>query len=88
MSRLALYLVDHNYRKRYRVKAPVGDGRVHGEVAGIDRDHIGRELEAMFGARVFPARTRLPATLGRIWRKTFTTPLRPTTERLQKLALC
>src|SRR5512133_701330 len=36
MSRLALYCVNHNYRKRYLIKAPVEDQRVHAEVAGID----------------------------------------------------
>jgi hypothetical protein len=87
MSRLALYIVGHNYQKRYLIKAPVADKRVHAEAAGIDRRLIDQSLTAMFGMRTFLTRTRLPATLERIWRKEFSTPLRPSVSYIPKFAL-
>lgn len=86
MSRLALYLVDHNYRKRYLIKAPPEDRRVHAEVAGIDRGLIERSLRRLFTGRVFLSRIRLPPTLERIWRKDFATPLKGRPERLPAYA--
>jgi hypothetical protein len=86
MSRLALYAIGHNYRKRYLIKAPIADERVHAEVAGIDRGLIDLSLAAMFGMRAFLTRIRLPATLARIWKKDFPTPLRPKVEYLPRFA--
>ena len=87
MSRLALYLVHHNYRKKYLIKARVDDRRVHGEVAGIDCELIEASLEAMFRERVFLSRMSLPGTLERIWRKDFTTPLADAPEYVPAFAL-
>ena len=87
MSRLALYLVHHNYRKKYLIKARVDDRRVHGEVAGIDRELIEASLEAMFRERVFLSRMSLAGTLERIWRKDFTTPLADAPEYVPAYAL-
>jgi len=87
MMRLALYLVHHNYRKKYLIKAAIDDRRVHGEVAGIDRGLIDASLEVMFRARFFLSRTRLPATLERIWKKAFKTPLVDVPEYLPAFAL-
>jgi transposase-like protein len=87
MARLACYLVHHNYRKRYLIKAPVGDERVHAEVAGLDRSRIMLGLEAMFSHRVFRSRISLPETLDRIWRKTYPTPLKTKAEYLPAFAL-
>jgi transposase-like protein len=87
MCRLALYLVQHNYRKKYLIKAAVDDRRVHGEVAGIDRTLIDASVDAMFRARVFLSRVKLPATLERIWRKAFRTPLAHTPDYLPAFAL-
>jgi hypothetical protein len=86
MTRLALFLVDHNYRKRYLIKAPVEDRRVHGEVAGIDRGLIDRGLESMFKERVFLSRIRLPKTLERIWGKAYATPLKTKAEYVPAFA--
>jgi hypothetical protein len=86
MSRLALYLIDHNYRKRYLIKAPVGDNWVHAEMAGIDGWMVGRAVEAMFQHRAFLSRMRLPATLERIWKKAFATPLLDNPARLPAYA--
>lgn len=87
MARLACYLVHHNYRKRFLIKAPVADERVHGEVAGLDRALIHDALETMFSRRVFLSRICLPKTLDRIWRKNYPTPLKPTEEHLPAFAL-
>jgi len=75
MARLACYVVEHNYRKRYLIKARVGEDRVHAEVAGVPGERIRRELEAMFTTREFLTRIQLPPALERIWKKGFPTPL-------------
>lgn len=87
MSRLVCYLVEHNYLKRYLIKAPVGDGRVHGEVAGIPRELIDRSLEEMFTRRAFLSLTRLPVNLERIWKKLYVTPLKAKADYLPAFAL-
>ena len=87
MSRLACYLVQHNYRKKFLIKAPVAEDRVHGEIAGIPRSTIAPGLAAMFTKREFLTRVRLPPGLERIWRKAFVTPLKSTAEYLPRFAL-
>jgi hypothetical protein len=86
MARLACYVVHHNYRKRYLIKAPVGDERVHAEVAGIDRGRVDRAIREMFSRRVFLTRIKLAATLDRIWRKSYPTPLKTKAEYLPAFA--
>jgi len=87
MSRLACYLVQHNYRKRFLIKAPVGDERVHGEMAGIGRELIDQALETMFTRRAFLSRITLPETFKRIWMKTIPTPLKTKRDYLPAFAL-
>jgi len=87
MGRLICYVVQHNYRKRYLIKAGVKDRRVHGEVAGIGRDRIEGALREMFSRRVFLTRIELPPTLERIWKKGYVTPLKAGPEYLPAFAL-
>ena len=87
MSRLACYLVHHNYRKKYLIKAPVGDRRVHAEAAGIDGMRVKWALKKMFTRRVFLTRIQLPGTLERIWKKSYPTPLKTKPEYLPAFAL-
>jgi hypothetical protein len=87
MSRLGCYLVQHDYLKRYSIKAPVSDTRVHAELAGIGRDLVGPAVSDMFRRRAFLSRIRLPATLERIWRKGFATPLKAKADYLPAFAL-
>ena len=86
MARLACYLVEHNYRKRYLIKAKVEEDRVHAEVAGISRKRIDLEVAAMFKSREFLTRLQLPPTLKRIWTKGFSTPLKEKCDYLPKFA--
>jgi len=86
MARLVCYLVHHNYWKRFLIKARIEDERVHGEVAGIDRRHIDEALAAMFERRFFLSRIKLPATLAKIWKKAFMTPLKARAEYLPRYA--
>ena len=74
MGRLALYLIDHNYRKKFRIKAPVRNKRVHGEVGGIPRALIDRVLRAATHKRAFLSRLKLEPCFERIWKKDFLTP--------------
>lgn len=87
MDRLALYLIDHNYRKKYLIKAPRGDRRRHAEAGGIDGSLVDRALRAMFSLRSFLSRLSLPATLARIWRKEYPTPLKDKPDYLPAFAL-
>lgn len=87
MARLACYLVEHNYRKRFLIKARVGENKVHGEIAGIPRGRIAEGLATLFRDREFLSRKRLPPTLERIWRKEFPTPLKGKADYLPRFAL-
>ena len=74
LSRLACYIAWHNYRKRYLIKAPVTDPRVHAEAAGIPSSLIGAAMKSFFLSRAFFSKTRLSNPMKRIWRKEFLTP--------------
>ena len=87
MSRLLCYVVQHNYRKKYLIKAPVNDTRVHGEAAGIDDSSIRSGLASMMKDRVFLSRIRLPPTLERIWKKAYPTPGKTKPDYLPLFAL-
>lgn len=87
MSRLACYLVEHNYRKRFLIKSPAGDDRVHGEVAGIGRGRIEEGLAGLFRSRAFLSRVTLPETLKKIWLKSYPTPLKDKPNYLPAFAL-
>lgn len=87
MERLACYLVQHDYRKKFLVKAPVHDTRVHAEAAGIPRDMVDGELFRMFRYRAFLSRMDLPRTLSKIWCKAFVTPLKEARDYLPRFAL-
>jgi hypothetical protein len=86
MSRLMCYIVQHNYRKRYSIKAPRGRDEVHGEIAGIGKEQIEKGLRTMFTEREFLTRIRLPPILERIWKKEFITPMKETSEYLPRFA--
>jgi hypothetical protein len=87
MSRLLCYLVEHNYYKKYRIKAGKSDRRTHAEAAGIDTRAIREGLAGFMTERVFLSRVELPPTLERIWKKDFRTPGKSTGEYLPRFAL-
>jgi hypothetical protein len=74
MSRMACYVGWHNYRKRYRVKAPVCEKETHAEMAGVGREEVYRTRRNMFRYRAFLSRIKLDARETRIWRKAIPTP--------------
>lgn len=69
MSRLYSYLVWHNYRKRYLIKAPVFNIETAAEVAGIDRALQERMRRKMFGRRAFLSHLDLQEIDLAIWVK-------------------
>lgn len=87
MARLACYIVHHNYRKRFSIKAPVWDGTLHAEAAGLDRDLVAASIGEMVRIRVFLTRIKLPSTLDRIWKKRHVTPLKTKADYLPAFAL-
>lgn len=86
MSRLALYLVCHNYLKKFNIKARISDDRSHAEVAGVKRNDIDKAVLRMFTKRAFLSRTSLAPTLRKIWEKEFNTPLQEKRNRLPAYA--
>jgi hypothetical protein len=86
MSRLLCYIVHHNYRKRYLVRAPIQRDETHAEIAGISREEIEMGLVRMFREREFLSRIRLPPTIEKIWGKTYPTPLKIGENRLPRFA--
>lgn len=87
LARLLCYLVQHNYRKRFLIKAPVWDERCHAEAAGIGKELVRLGLESMLTRRAFLSRLRLPPTLERIWRKGYPTPGKESPDYLPRYAL-
>lgn len=87
MSRLGLYLILHNYMKKFRIKARVADTRVHAEAAGIPKDLVREAVSAMFWKRAFLTRIEIPPTLSRIWTKDFPTPGTSSPARLPRYAI-
>ena len=78
MERLAIYRLYHNYFKRYRIEPGKREQRSHGEVAGVGKGAIHRELSTMFRARRMLSKTRLSFSDALIWlRGLATAPGRP-----------
>ena len=87
LCRLAVYMVHHNYFKRFCITAPCWDKRLHGEAAGIPRAVIDEELSGFFSERRFRSRVKLLPTFERIWEKTSPTPLKSNPEYVPHYAL-
>ncbi|MCP5452406.1 MAG: hypothetical protein H7A27_00330 [Spirochaetaceae bacterium] len=88
MTRLASYLVWHNYEKRYLVKWKVDRNETHAEMAGIDRDVLERGRTMMFTKRAFLSRLSLAAIDLWVWMKRVYDPIagHPTIGYLPKYA--
>jgi hypothetical protein len=76
MSRLSVYMVYHNYEKRFLIKAPRSVERTHAEEAGIERGRIEAMRRAFFGVRAFLTRLDLDAMDEAIWKKAIYRPER------------
>jgi transposase-like protein len=86
MSRLCLYLISHNYFKKFDVKAPLSDTRSHAEAAGVSREEAKKATASMFKKRFFLSRISLIPNFGKIWKKDFDTPLQGKRGRLPAYA--
>lgn len=77
MERLAIYRVYHNCCKPYRVDDMKKRELVHGQVAGLRREAIDRELRGMFSRRRFLSRQRtLSENDWLVWLRGLATPLK------------
>ena len=74
LSRLACYIAEHNYFKKFLIKGSVSDDRVHADVAGIPSSLRKEAMEGFFFDRAFLSRCRLSPPMRRIWRKADPTP--------------
>ena len=76
MERMAIYRVYHNYVKPYRITDRKDERRVHGEVAGLERGWIEKEMKSIFTRRRFLTRVRLSSSDALIWLRGLSTPTR------------
>jgi hypothetical protein len=74
LSRLACWIAYHNYWKKFLIKAPVADTRVHATAAGIPLSLLSRKKSGFFESRVFLSHLSLTPSMERIWRKLTATP--------------
>ena len=74
LSRLACYIAEHNYFKKFLIKGMVSDNRVHADIAGIPSRLRKEAMEGFFFDRAFLSRCRLSPPMRRIWRKVDPTP--------------
>jgi hypothetical protein len=87
MARLLCYLVEHNYHKKYLVKAKTEDRRTPAEAAGIGKVAIDAGLAWLLRKRVFLTRIELSPKVERIWRKIVATPGKTEPNYLPRFAL-
>ena len=74
MERMAIYRVYHNYVKPYRITDRTDEKRLHGEVAGIERQRIEGEMGSIFTERRFLTRLSLSWSDALIWLRGLATP--------------
>ena len=74
MERLAIYRVYHNYVKPYRVDHPRLKRVTHGEMAGINKEVIQKEMDSLFTRRRFFSRLTLCWSDVLIWLRGLATP--------------
>ncbi len=67
MERMAVYQMYHNFFKPYRVEGRQGRALRHGQVAGIDRRRIDRNLKEIFHLRLFFSHVRLSFSQLLLW---------------------
>ena len=74
MSRLSVYAVWHNYRKKYLIKDPVAKTGTHAEMAGIGGALVRSMRRSMFVRRAFLSRMDLLPLDLKIWTKSVYSP--------------
>mgnify|MGYP006287230733 FL=1 len=70
LERLAIYQMYHNYCKSYRIGVAELEYRLHGEVEGIKRESIRRELADVFTMRRFLSKVKLGFSQAMVWLQT------------------
>jgi transposase-like protein len=78
MERLAVFAFNHNFLKRYRIRAPRNDSRTHASVAGIDASVVRKTCARIYSAREFLSRVPFTRDPALIWLRMYQTPLRDT----------
>ena len=74
MSRIAVYLWHHNYKKPFRVNG-YGKHFRHAELAGLTRQEINDAVKGMMSVRRFLSLEPIEPALKRVWLKELETPL-------------
>jgi hypothetical protein len=68
LEHLALFQLEHNYQKTFRVKEETKqDNRLHAEVAGIPSSTIAMELATLYSLRRFVTRIKLTFSQALVW---------------------
>jgi hypothetical protein len=73
LAHMAVYQLQHNYRKPFRIDVPILEELRHAEVAGIARSRIDDELRSVFELRRFVTRVRLTYSQMVVWFRMATT---------------
>jgi len=69
LERLAVYQLEHNFFKPYRVARKGLMGLLHAEVAGVEREEIERELKGIYQWRRFYSHVELSPSQDLVWRR-------------------
>jgi len=75
MERLSVYLLHHNFFKRYRIKQPVKDEQTHAGAAGVSKAFFKWMQGWLTTQRVFLTKVPAPSPFLQVWLRTYQTPL-------------
>ena len=87
MERLAVYLLHHNYFKRYRINQSVDDEALHATEAGLSYGFIRWMRQWLTTRRVFLSRIPVPPPFLDVWLRMYRTPLSRAYPYLPRYAL-
>ncbi len=80
LERMAVYQLQHNYVKPYRISECIADRQqsslLHGQVAGIERERIEQEIKNIFEMRRFFTQVRLTFSQLLVWARMVGNPNR------------
>ena len=76
MERLWVYLMHHNFTKRYRINDPVGVERRHSTEAGVNEQAARWAQQKIWKMRRFVSFEQMNESMQRVWYRRHETPLR------------
>ena len=86
LSRLWIFLLEHNYFKQFRIARREYEGVSHGDIAGIHTDDITRSRGDIFTRRAFLGLSKVTGYLKEHWLRSIKNPLKKKDEYLPAYA--